>query len=188
MMRLESKDDFECARERLRRRDPDALAAFLMSLAGDSGPVGEQVRTFIVGDNVTEAVQSVRQRILDLDGISEYEHRHSLGREIGATLDFIVDSVERLVSPNDPMAAFELLVALFEADAVAMENCHEHDWEVTCAYKYAAAVMAEAAKYLPRAEVEGRVRALVDDDRYGHRAVLTSVISEEDTDSTGAGP
>lgn len=181
-MRLENKDDFERARERLRRRDPDALAAFLMSLAGDSGPVGDQVRTFIVGDGVAEAAQSVRQRIRSLDGVSEYEHRHSLGREIGATLNFIVDSVKRLVLPNDPKAAFELLVTLFEADAVAMENCHEHDWEVTCAYKRAAGVMAEAAKCLPRAEVEGRVRVLVDGDRYGLRADLTTVISTEHAD------
>ena len=179
MMRLENKDDFERARERLRRRDPDALAAFLMSLAGDSGPVGEQVRTFIIGDDVAEAAKSVRQRIRGLDGVSEYEHRHSFGREIGTTLDFIVDSVERLVLPNDPKASFELLVTLFEADAVAMENCHEHDWDVTCAYKRAAEVIAEAAKYLPRTEVEGRVRALVDGDRYGVRAILTTVLSEE---------
>ncbi len=48
-MRLENKEDFECARERLHRRDPYVLAAFLISLARVSGPVREQVRTFIVG-------------------------------------------------------------------------------------------------------------------------------------------
>jgi len=188
MIRLENKEDFERDRDRLLGRDPDALAMFLMSLAGNSGPIGEQVRTFIVGDDVGEAVQSVRQRIRGLHGASEYEHRHSLGREIGTTLDFIVDSVERLVLPNDPKAAFELLVNLFEADAVAMENCHDHDWDVTCAYKRAAGVMAAAAKYLPRAELEGRVRVLVNDDGYGVRAALSAVIAEEHADSTGAAP
>jgi hypothetical protein len=173
-VRIETKEEFERARERLRRRDSDSLAAFLMSLAMDSGPVGEQVRTFIVGDDLAEAVKSVRQRLKELRVPSEYEHRHSLGREIGVGLDFIVDSVERLVLPIDATAAFELLAAVFEADHVAMENCGEHHWDVACAYKRAAAVMAQAAKNLPRSEVEERVKALLDADGYGMRAELAS--------------
>jgi hypothetical protein len=60
-MRIETAEDFERARERLRRRDSESLVAFLMSLALDSGPVGEQVRTFIVGDDVGETVESLRR-------------------------------------------------------------------------------------------------------------------------------
>ncbi|MGO9933461.1 MAG: hypothetical protein ACLPV8_16855 [Steroidobacteraceae bacterium] len=82
-MRIETKDEFERAHERLRRRDADSLAAFLMSLAMDSGPVGEQVRMFIVGDELAETVESIRERIRGLSIPSEYEHRHSLGREMG---------------------------------------------------------------------------------------------------------
>jgi hypothetical protein len=93
---------------------------------------------------------------------------------MGVSLDFIVDSVERLVLPVDSKAGFELLVAMFEADHVAMENCGEHDWEVVCAYKRAAGVMAEAAKHLPRAEIEERVKGLIEGDAYGVRAGLLS--------------
>jgi hypothetical protein len=175
IVRIETTEDFESARERLRRRDSDSLVAFLMSLAMDSGPVGEQVRTFIVGDDVTETVESIGERIRGLSIPSEYEHRHSLGKEMGASLDFIVDSVERLVLPKDPKAALDLLVAIFEADQVAMENCGEHDWEVACAYKRAVGVMAEAAKHLPRAEIEERVKGLIEGDLYGVRAGLVSV-------------
>jgi hypothetical protein len=178
-VRIETKEEFEHARERLRRRDSDSLAAFLMSLALDSGPVGEQVRTFIVGDDLAETVESVRERIRGLTISSEYEHRHSLGREMGVSLDFIVDSVERLVLPIDANAAFELLAAVFEADQVAMENCGEHDWDVACAYKRAAGVMAKAAKNLPRSEVEERVKALIDGDGYGIRAELASEFPED---------
>lgn len=101
-MRIETKEDFERARERLRRRDSDSLAALLMSLAMNTGPVGEQVRTFIVGDDLAETVESVRKSIRGLTISSEYEHRHALGRETGVSLDFIVDSVERLVLPTVP--------------------------------------------------------------------------------------
>jgi hypothetical protein len=110
MTRIESMEDFERARERLRRRNSDSLVAFLVSLAVDSGPVGEH-----------------------------------------------------------------LLVAIFEADQVAMENCGEHDWEVACAYERAVGVMAEAAKHLPRAEIEERVKRLIEGDAYGVRAGLVSV-------------
>ena len=95
-------------------------------------------------------MESVRQRIGGLQIPSEYEHRHSFGREMGVSVHCIVDSVKRLVLPVDAEAAFHLLVALFEADGVAMENCREHDWAVACAYQRAARVMAKAAKSLPR--------------------------------------
>jgi hypothetical protein len=49
---IEAQQDFAMALERLRRRDPEALAAFILSLAQVPGPVGDQVRTFIVGDDV----------------------------------------------------------------------------------------------------------------------------------------
>ena len=176
-MRIDTQDEFERAQERLRRRDPDSLAAFLMSLAVDAGPIGEQIRTFIVGDNVAETVESVRNRISGLRIAWDYEHRHSLGSEMGASLDFLVDSIERLVLPVDAQAAFELLVALFEADGVAMENCGDHDWEVACAYQRAAKVMAEVVKSLPRAAVAETVKALMGGDGYGVRAELGAVLA-----------
>jgi hypothetical protein len=143
MIRLETKDDFERARESLRRRDTDDLAVFLLSLAGQPGPIGEQLRTFIGGDDVAATV----------------------------------DSVEQLLLVRDPQSAFDVLVWLFEADAVAMESCGEHEWEVTCAYQRAAEVMAAAARHLPRAKVEDRVNALLKGDGYGVRSVLNAVLS-----------
>ena len=117
-MMIRTKADFARALERLRARNPDSLAAFIVSLAQDMGPIGEQVRTFIVGDDLAETVESVWERIRGLSVPSEYEHRHSRGREMGARLEFIVDSVEQLVLPVDAGAAFELLRATFEADAL----------------------------------------------------------------------
>jgi hypothetical protein len=177
-MKMETSEDFQRAHERLRRRDSDSLAAFVMSLATQSGPVGEQVRTFIVGDDLAETVESLRERIGGLSITSEYEHRHSFGRATGVTLDFIVDSVERLVLPIDANAAFELLAAMFDADAAAIENCGEHEWEVTCAYERAAGVMAAAARNLPWVRVEQRVKALIVEDEYGMRTHLASAFPE----------
>jgi hypothetical protein len=185
-LRLENKEDVERVRERLRRRDPEALVGFLMSLAGESGPIGEQIRTFIVGDDVAQTLASIQRRIRGLGGIpSEYDYRHSYGQDIGTTLELIVDSVERLVLPRDPQAAFDALVALFEADAVAMENCREHHWEVECAYRRAAAAMTAAAKQLPPGEVDDRITTLLAADTYGVRACLASAFRQTLQAETG---
>ena len=65
---------------------------------------------------------------------------------MGAYLEYIVDSIESLVLPVNSKAAFELLVAVFVADGVAMENCGEHDEAVSLAFHRAAELMPEAPK------------------------------------------
>jgi len=70
---IETQQDLAVAQERLRRRDPAVLAAFILSLAQEPGPLGDQVRTFIVGDDVAETVKSVQERIRGLSVPSEYE-------------------------------------------------------------------------------------------------------------------
>ena len=49
--------------------------------------------------------------------------------------------------------------------------------EVECAYQRAAGIMAEAAKFLPGAEVGEKIRALMSVDSYGVRERLRAVIS-----------
>ncbi len=88
-----------------------------------------------------------------------------------------MESIESLVLRANPGAAFVLLVAMFEADGVAMDHCGEHDWPVECAYRRAAGVMAEAAKFLPAADVAEKIRAMIAVDCYGVRERLGTVIS-----------
>lgn len=172
---ITTKDEFAKALERLRRRDVEALAGFILSLAQDLGPVGEQVRTFIVGDDVEETVTSIEERIMRLQVPGEYEYRHARGKEIGRSLSFILDAIETLVMPADPRKAFALLVRFFEADGQAMESCGDHHWEVQCAFKRAAELMAEAGKGMPREEVAAVVHRLMAGDGYGVRRALASV-------------
>jgi hypothetical protein len=174
---IETKSDFARAQERLRRRDSEALAAFILSLAQDSGPVGEQVRTFIVGDVVTDAAQSIRRRIKGLAIPDEYAHRHARGKEIGVSLGFLLDAIDTLVLPIDPREAFDLLVLFFKADGQAMENCGDHDFEVTCAFERAAELIGRAATSVPYAYVVAALEPLMEDDGYGVRSALADVIS-----------
>ena len=169
-----TKADFARALERLRRRDAESLAAFILSLAQNSGPVGDQVRTFIVGDDVKETVGSLRRRIGDLG--------HTGGKQIGASLGFLLESIETLVLPVDPKAAFQLLVQFFEADAVAMENCADHDFEVSSAFERATELIGQAAQSMPEAEVVGTLEALLEDDGYGVRGGLAELIARRGED------
>jgi hypothetical protein len=133
---ITSREELARALERLRHRDSESLAAFILSLAQDLGPVGDQVRTFIVGDDIGEAAESITHRIGDLRTPDEYAYRHAVGKEIGERLGFILESIERLVLPVAPKAAFELLVEVIQADGHAMENCGDHHWEVIAADVY----------------------------------------------------
>jgi hypothetical protein len=174
---IETEVDFARALERLRRRDTGSLAAFILSLAQDSGPVGEQVRTFIVGDVMAEAAEALRVRIKGLAIPDEYAHRHARGKEIGVSLGFILDAIDTLVLPVDPREAFDLLVLFFKADGQAMENCRDHDFEVACAFERAAELIERAATSVPRADVVAALVPLMGDDGYGVRSALADVIA-----------
>jgi hypothetical protein len=80
--------------------------------------------------------------------------------------------------PVDPRRAFELLVRFMESDGVAMENCGDHDSDVSCAFKRAAALIGRAARSLPPVPVQAAVKALVADDTYGVRRPLGFIDTE----------
>jgi hypothetical protein len=179
---IETKADFARALERLRHRDSESLAAFILSLAQDGGPIGEQVRTFIVGDDAKKTVESIGARIRELRTPTESEIRRQLGREIGERLEFILDAIETLVLPANPKKAFELLLKVFEADAVAMENCGDHDFEVSSAFERAGELIGWVAQSMPQGEVVAELEALLDDDGYGVRGVLAEVLASRGED------
>ena len=73
-MRIESRQDLQAAIERLTSRHTASLAKFIASLAFDTGPIGEQARTFIVGD-LAETTQLLNDRIEALRISSHHHHR-----------------------------------------------------------------------------------------------------------------
>jgi hypothetical protein len=176
-LRLDTHQDVARAIERLSRRDPNALAAFIVSFAQDAGPIGEQVRTFVVGDDIDQTTASLNERIESLGDATESDHRHARGREVGQRLEFILDAVETLVLPVDPKRAFKLLALVVESDGVAMENCGDHDYSVASAFERAAGLIGRAARSLPRAEVEATLKKLVAEDADGVRVPLGEVTS-----------
>jgi hypothetical protein len=174
-MRIETREDIAAALERLESRSPASLAAFILSLAQDGGPVGEQVRTFLVGDDLAASVASLEERIDALSVPAARGERDRVGEDVGRRLDYILEAIETLVLPNDPRAAFDLLVLLMERDGDAMERCGDHHDAVGNALERAAEIIAEAAKALPQDEVRPRLQQLIADDDYGTRRALVAV-------------
>ena len=176
-MRIETRADAVAALERLERRSPASLAAFILALAQDGGPVGEQVRTFLVGDDLAASVASLEERIAALRESPAADRRDRFGEDVGRRLDYILEAVETLVLPKDPRAAFELLVRLVQADGNAMEQCGDHHDSVASALARTVGLVAQAAQTLPADEVRATLQQLIAEDDYGTRRDLSAVVN-----------
>lgn len=176
-MRIETNQDLEAAIARLVSRTPKTLATFIASLVFDAGPIGEQVRTFIVGDNLSETTASLKERIEALRGSRRSRSRHRADEDVGERLGYILDSIEALVLPVSPATAFELLVLLIERDGDAMEQCGDDHWSVQMKLETAANLVGAAMKSLPSREARETLERLVAQDGYGTRRPLADVLA-----------
>jgi hypothetical protein len=176
-VRIETRADVTAALERLERRSPASLAAFILSLGQEGGPVGEQVRTFVVGDDLAATVASLEERIVALRESPAAERRDRVGEDVGRRLNYILEAIETLVLPKDPRAAFELLIQLVQADGDAMERCGDHHDAVADALERAAELVAQAVKTLPPQEVRATLQRLIAEDDYGTRRDLSAVVN-----------
>ena len=177
-VRIETRHDLEAAIARLTSRTPEALATFITSLAFDAGPIGEHVRTFLVGDDLPAITASLKERIDALRGSRRSHPRHRSPAEVGERIGYILWSIEMLVLPVSPATAFELLVLLIERDGDAMEQCGDDHWSVQMKLETAAELVAKAMKSLPGRNSRQTLERLVAEDRYGTRAPLTAMLAK----------
>jgi hypothetical protein len=175
MMVIQTMQEPDSAIARLSQRTSQSLATFIVSLVHDDGPIGEHVRTFIVGDDLVETVASLKGRI---DALRDREHRyyrHRDGAQVGERWNYILDAIETLVLPASAEQAFELLVLLVERHGDAVEKCADHDYTVQCALERATELMTRAGQSLPRSDVRAALERLIVADRYGAREPLELV-------------
>ena len=175
-IRIETHQDLATALGRLRRRSSESLATFIGTLAQDGGPIGEQVRTFIAGDNLVETMASLEERVDALRGPEFREDRDRVGEEVGQRLGYTLDAIETLVLPVDPSAAFDLLALLVQRDGDAMERCGDHHDSVASAFERAAGLVEQVARRLPLDEVLETLQQLIAQDDYGTRRPLAAVV------------
>lgn len=168
--------DLQTATDRLTRRTPASLARFIASLAFDTGPVGEQVRTFILADDFPATTLSLRERIDALRlSSARNSRRQDAGKEVGQRLDYILDAIETLILPVSPESAFDLLVLTIERDGDAMEQCGDHHFSVETALKRATNLIATASKSLLADQLKATLERLIAEDRYGTREPLAAL-------------
>jgi hypothetical protein len=97
-----------------------------------------------VGDSLSEATASLKERIDALRGSLRSHSRHRAHEEVGEKLGYILRSIETLVLPVSPATAFDLLVLLIERDGDAMEQCGDDDWSVQMNLETTARLVATA--------------------------------------------
>ena len=175
-MRIQTTADLESAIARLSRRSPESLAAFIASLAHDTGPIGEHVRSFIDANDPLAIVVSLQERIEALRQSNRRDSRNRAGEDVGERFGYLVDAIETTILPSDPRTAFRLLVALIERDGDGMETCEDEGYSITTVIDRACALLARAATSQPTEEVLVTVRRLVADDAYGTRSSLTALV------------
>lgn len=176
-MRIETCEDLAVAKLRLAKRTQESLAAFVLSLAFDTGPVGEQVRTFIVADDIEQTCASLKERIEQLRDLEPRENSHRFGEVVAQRLEYMLDAIENQVLPTNQKMAFDLLVLLIESDGDAMENSRDHDDRVAAALERAAGLVAKAAQTLPKVDVKLTFERLAARDDYGTRRSLLAVVA-----------
>jgi hypothetical protein len=168
-MRLETEAEIDAKIQRfasrMSSRAPESLARFIASLAVDigigTGSLCEHVQTFIVGDNLSEATDSLKKRINALR-LSERRHpRCGAWRDVGQRLCYIYEAIETLILPVSPATAFELLVLTVERDEDVMMQCGGDTLAVEAGATRAATLLTLAAKSLPSSEVIETMRRLV---------------------------
>ena len=176
LIRLETTAELTAATERLARRSPDGLAAFIVSLVHMSGLVREQVIDFVAADNLPELDTHLRQHIQWLRQDGERRWRAAKGTSIAIRLESLLDSIENSVLPVDAARALALLALLIESDSAAMEQCADAHYEVGCAIERACTLVGIAAASLPPESTREALQRLLARDDYGCRRSLVAVI------------
>lgn len=95
--------------------------------------------------------------------------------QVGERLESILDSIENLVLPVKPRAAFGLIVSLIEHDRDAMECCGDHHNAVAAALNRAMGLVAKAGRSLPEEEVRTTLERLIAEDTLMTREALAEV-------------
>lgn len=163
------RDEFECAAARLRQRSVQELADFVTGLLTEhTTGIGGYARAFAAPACAASA------RIIE-ESIGHWRHRHEHDTyhqaDAGAQdLEWTLDAIERCVLPQDPRAAFRLIVRCFEHDSAFGQD----DLDVISeAFRRAARLFRTAAVACPAAQVQAEVERLSAQDDSGYRWWLT---------------
>ncbi len=153
------------------QRGTEPLARFILTLAYDDNGIGDYVRTFIAADDPSRSVQRLRESLAVIRaGERAYDYRHKRSDVFLRRLDHVLDSIELIVLPRDPQAAFDLLVQAIESDDAVANHCHESD--IGCTFDRACRLLISVAETLRSAEVDATITRLAANDPYGARRLL----------------
>ena len=171
---------------RLATRPAQQLAQFIVGLQHAQDPVGEHVRTFLCADDASACAAAIEARLAAF--VASADRRAARTRWISATLDYLLDDIEQLVLPHDPVQAFTLLVQFLECDAAAIESATEEDWDTQQGFVRAVALLAQLASSVPTEAREQSATQLLATDHYGLRVGAREALLQSDTQKLSQSP
>jgi hypothetical protein len=152
---INTRQELEQARTALLQRSPEALADFILSMAQMANGIGNYIHTFAVAHDPQHAASLIRAEIRTVrEGERDYDYRHRQSSQIVERLERAVHSIENVLLPGDPRAAFEILTHLIERDEEIAAHCHEADFRASRAFEHACELLLKAMQSLPAAETE----------------------------------
>jgi len=127
---MEPEEELTGALVALRRRSPEELAAFIVSLLwGAPQGVRSYVEAFVAAAEPHQVAAIVRREIGALRvGEREYDVRHRRSAETIARAGYTLGIIERVVLPSDVALARQLLSELLDAEQQIAEQCYEDDF------------------------------------------------------------
>jgi len=155
---------------RLAQRGAEKLAEFILTLANDDNGVGAYVRAFVAADDLHLAIQALKTEMAQINaGEREYDYRHRRGDSLFQRLDHVLDAIELFVLPNNPRAAFDLLVEVIESyEQIVNQGCEA---DIQPAFERACDLLLTAARSLDPSDTGPILErlTLVDDYKFRQR-------------------
>jgi len=160
--------DYAEAVAALNHRPATALAAFIASLFSDHETgVGDYARAFAASDSI-QAAQIIKQSI---SAWAAHFHHDSYHQAAAAAqrVEWVLEAIERCVSPTDPDRALALIIRCFQEDRHLRQDDLDH---ISDAFRQAAILFWRVGQRCSAEQLQIALGGLSGRDYTGYRSWL----------------
>lgn len=163
------KSEYDTLKAQLAQSSPADLAELITDLAVTEGAVYDAATAFVQRKDPKKLIKTLRAQLRKMrTGKTFYTYR--IVGEFQNMLWAFLNSIDRNLRPEAPLAALDLLGQFFEADAQIFERADDSDGMIGDAYRHAAELFAQVSESLEHpAEAAVWFDRLLENNDYGVR-------------------
>jgi predicted negative regulator of RcsB-dependent stress response len=164
-----TKSEYDTLRTQLAQNTPADLAELIAELATSESAVYEAATAFVQRKDPKKLVKTLRAQLRKMrTGKTFYTYR--IAGEFQDKLWGFLNSIDRNLRPEAPLAALDLLGVFFEADSQISERADDSNGMIGDAYRHAAELFAQISESLQYpAEAAIWFDRLLENNDYGLR-------------------